>query len=503
MTAPPTFEIREGDAVDVLRHVPAAIAQACVTSPPYFGLRDYGHDGQIGMEDTVGAYVERLVEVFEEVRRVLRPDGTLWLNLGDSYANDQKWGGATSGRHPAAIQATQPGYRRRRSTGLKPKDLIGVPWRVAFALQDAGWWLRKAIVWDKPNPMPESIADRPTSSHELVFLLAPSAEYFYDVHGYREPTTSLTPSGNSYARPERVAHNGMGDRGSADRWQLQATRQMRDVWRIPTVPFPGAHFAVFPPELPRRCIRLGTSPYACADCGAPRIRLVERDILPARVAALVPEVTEAGNGRNGRDSDSFGNRITTRTIGWRPSCACGAPAGVQPGDLDVIASPSDHEDDFAEPDPSLFVGRAGLARPRRAEPPREMTRFEQRAIAQQLRHLPEDVRDTLAAEVGREAWAHYLRTDRAGARPVPPGILERWTAAGHVQAVEPPAAWWEADDTARGLVLDPFAGAGTTGLVAVEEGRDFLGVELSPEYAELARERIAPSANALRLDLGI
>lgn len=167
--------ILHGDALEQLRALPDNSAHCCVTSPPYFGLRDYGVPGQIGLEASVEEYVARLVEVFAEVRRVLRDDGTLWLNLGDSYANDTKWGGNGSGPDSKNYTSGLGGYvgqKAKRHTGLKPKDLIGVPWRVAFALQAAGWWLRSDIIWAKPNPMPESVTDRPTRSHEYLFLLA-------------------------------------------------------------------------------------------------------------------------------------------------------------------------------------------------------------------------------------------------------------------------------------------------------------------------------------------
>lgn len=187
----------------------------------------------------------------------------------------------------------------------------------------------------------------------------------------------------------------------------------------------------------------------------------------------------------------------TRTLGWRPTCACGAPAEVRAGDLDEILSPTAEQ---GEPDPSLEVGRAGLARPRTGESgSRSMTRWEQRHLAEQLAASPH--RAAMAAEAGRDAFAHYCRVDRGGARAVRPALLDRWRELGWVDDVPPlPPVWWRDDDAGRGLVLDPFAGSGTTGTVSIDEGRDFLGVELSARYAEMARRRISECADVPRLE---
>ncbi len=245
----PDLVIWEGDVREALRQMPDSTVQCVVTSPPYFGLRDYGVAGQIGLESTVEEYVQTLVEVFREVRRVLRKDGTLWLNLGDSYNGS---GGAGGDYGPGGLREGQPRYPGRRLEGLKPKDLIGVPWRVAFALQADGWYLRSDIIWAKPNPMPESVTDRPTKSHEYVFLLTKSPHYYYDADAIREPHSSERPL------------------------KVPTGRNRRSVWTIATQPFPDAHFATFPAELPRLCILAGTSPYACPHCGAPWRRVVER-----------------------------------------------------------------------------------------------------------------------------------------------------------------------------------------------------------------------------------
>lgn len=230
-----------GDCRETLKTLGAETIQTCVTSPPYWGLRDYGHDSQLGLEETPDAYVASMVEVFREVRRVLRPDGTLWLNLGDSYAS---------------------------SPGLKPKDLCGIPWRVAFALQTDGWWLRSDIIWSKPNPMPESVTDRPTKAHEYVFLLSKSKSYFYDAKAIAEPSVigeyqpkNGGPSKYSLGsgRNDGSSLRGSGP-GSKSSFPTPAMRNARSVWRITPKPFRGAHFAVMPPELARRCILAGSRP---------------------------------------------------------------------------------------------------------------------------------------------------------------------------------------------------------------------------------------------------
>jgi site-specific DNA-methyltransferase (adenine-specific)/site-specific DNA-methyltransferase (cytosine-N4-specific) len=216
-----------GDALGLLKSIPAGTFRCCVTSPPYWGLRDYGIPNQIGAETELADYIRHLVKVFREVRRTLTDDGTLWLNLGDSYTSgNRKWRDADD-KNPARAMS----YRPPTPKGLKPKDLIGVPWRVAFALQDDGWYLRSDIIWNKPNCQPESVRDRPTRSHEYVFMFSKSKDYFYDREAVMEPTCS----------------NG-------------GRRNLRTVWSINTEAFPEAHFATFPATLVTPCVRAGSRP---------------------------------------------------------------------------------------------------------------------------------------------------------------------------------------------------------------------------------------------------
>lgn len=386
----PRNEILVGDCVQSMRGLPEACVQTCVTSPPYWGLRDYGiHDqpGAVGLEATLDDHLEAMVRVFREVRRVLRPDGTLWLNLGDSYAGTgQKPGVGNDPKYGAG----RDGMRGKwRPGGAKPKDLMGLPWRVAFALQEDGWWLRSDTIWHKPNPMPESVQDRPTRAHEYVFLLAKRESYFYDAQAVAEPWVERAND----LRRARAKHPGYlgkhaaGYGGSVKGQPVgdpNGGRNLRSVWQIPTQPFADAHFATFPEALVETCIKATTSAKgACSTCGAPIERNVPLDV-PLDDATVLG-AREKGTGRvKGRQRPPPqpgrpGAWSTARTTGWAPSCDC--PAG--------------------------------------------------------------------------------------GVSPC--------------------------------VVLDPFFGSGTTGLVAKRLGRDFIGCELNPAYVDIAHRRLSPAMNH-RLD---
>jgi DNA modification methylase len=295
-----------GDAITRLKEMPAGSVQTCVTSPPYWGLRDYGTatweggddencnhkipaydtdpkhsvdrssgshairwnrtscykcgakriDQQFGLEATPEEYVANLVAVFREVRRVLRDDGTVWLNLGDSYNGSSGSGGA-DGTNKGSFHTAGS----RQAPDLKPKDLVGIPWRVAFALQADGWYLRSDIIWNKPNPMPEPVKDRPTKSHEYIFLLAKNRRYYYDADAIKEASmelgaTKIRFGGNKYGDSDDVKHQTK----SGNRYTDVGTRNARSVWTFNKQPYPDAHFATFPEALPERCIRAGTRP---------------------------------------------------------------------------------------------------------------------------------------------------------------------------------------------------------------------------------------------------
>jgi DNA modification methylase len=396
-------QILQGDCRDILPTLDAGSVHCVVTSPPYWGLRDYGTatwdggdpecdhlgpdvkprqdrpnpsgsgigkggpnfdaqalvsrvyrdscgkcgarriDAQLGLEPTPEEYVANMVAVFREVRRVLRDDGTVWLNLGDSYASSTKSDDRTpeersrsstlgpkrdglGGGNAAHISVSFG--TRRVDPGLKPKDLVGIPWRVAFALQADGWYLRSDIIWSKPNPMPESVTDRPTKAHEYVFLLSKRATYYFDQEAVREPDSGL-PSGNGFNGRQggsAVQFPMGGGGGSTAKFVPGSGRNIRSVWTIATQPYPEAHFATFPEALVVPCIKAGTSERGvCAECGAPWERVVELD-LSRRVSDRRADFAVNQGRRDGFTGAPPTDQIASRTTtGWRPSCAHDAP----------------------------------------------------------------------------------------------------------------------------------------------------------------------------------
>jgi DNA modification methylase len=377
----PSWQVLVGDCRDVLDTLPAQSVQTCVTSPPYFGLRDYGHDGQIGLEPSPDEFVAALVGVFRSVRRVLRDDGTVWLNLGDSYGtgygrNDTD--DANLARRGAAFgTGSGPGTGPRAFTAIrhpsKPKDLLGIPWMVAFALRADGWYLRSEIIWHKPNPMPESVTDRPTKAHEQVFLLSKSPRYFYDADAIREANEHPDRSGTNprlaiSTQPGNTFQIRDGERAGIE--SNPAGRNKRTVWTVASAPYAGAHFATFPPNLIEPCVLAGAPKQACSACGAPWLRQVERTPMVVKPTAKREDWQSSDEHARTQVGGTMTEPPTSRTVGFAPGCDCNA--GVTPG-----------------------------------------------------------------------------------------------------------------------TVLDPFNGAGTTGMVAVRNGRRYVGIELNPEYADLARDRIA------------
>ena len=261
------YDVLIGDCLETMKQIEPETIDCVVTSPPYWGLRDYGESEQIGLEDTPEAYVEKMVSVFRKVKRILKPCGTVWLNLGDSYWGGKGQSGMGSAEYqeerrentptlnrgyhnaPGGSKKTRPSDRKHST--IKPKDLVGIPWRVALALQADGWWLRQDIIWHKPNPMPESVTDRCTKNHEYIFLLTKSKSYFYDYMAIKENMGLNLPG-----------------------------RNKRSVWTVTTQSFTGAHFAIFPPDLIEPCILAGTSAHGCCgDCGAPWTRTIEHSKL--------------------------------------------------------------------------------------------------------------------------------------------------------------------------------------------------------------------------------
>jgi DNA modification methylase len=474
-----TWEIRQGDALKRLREMPDESVQCCVTSPPYWGLRDYGVDGQLGLESTPEEFVAGMVEVLAEVRRVLRDDGTLWLNIGDSYWTAKGTpGGEIAGRNGANADPKQPARRFGKrpqdgppppDTGIKPKDLVGIPWMLAFALRADGWYLRRDIIWSKPNPMPESVTDRPTSAHEYLFLLTKSPRYFYDAEAIREPATFAGPNGNQKsphaqgfgrrtAEEEKTRqdkqrghgrrHDGFNERwdsmskseqqalgrnkrssweipeeayGQFLQWLNEQPQEKLDVWKIATRPYAEAHFATFPPDLVEPCILAGSPEKTCGECRAPWL---------------------AGEGDRALDMSRPQARRAQELAD---------KAGLTQEHIDAIRS--------------CGVSDAGKAQ-----------------VTQTGFGNNDDVIQALADEA-KEALGGYYR-EFLLARP------SRGALA--------PSCSCDAE-SAPAVVLDPFAGAATTGLVATRHNRDFIGIELNPEYVDLGRNRIRDDAPLLNV----
>lgn len=336
--------ILPGDCLTQLKTLPDESVDCCISSPPYYGLRDYGINGQIGLEPSPDEYVGKLVEVFREVRRVLKKEGTLWLNLGDSYTANGK-SSPHSGlsacsdrcaprkniRKPFCYENGELEYPARSiPDGLKPKDLIGIPWMVAFALRADGWYLRSDIIWHKPNCMPESVTDRPTKSHEYLFLLSKSQRYFYDSEAIKEPNTEGTQKRLSSGPVNPIGKEGTkasisrGDGGG--KYEVANGRNKRTVWTIPTKPFPGSHFATFPEKLVEPCILAGTSEKGyCPACGAAWQRVVKTQ----RMLDGKPSNDLHSMRHSDPHAPSWAQGIghwrintVTNSLGWRPSCFC-------------------------------------------------------------------------------------------------------------------------------------------------------------------------------------
>ena len=419
--------IHVGNALDVLAGLPSESVHCCVTSPPYWGLRSYeGGAGMIGLEPTFDEHLANLASVFREVRRVLRSDGTLWLNYGDAYTSGGRstYRSGVSDNKGHQVQDDMP--RPPTPNGLKPKDLMLMPARVAMALQADGWWLRSEIVWHKPNPMPESCTDRPTSSHEKLFLLTKSPRYFYDADAVRVPHLPVSlkriESGLHHTHP---ADQGVGippvdTERMGERFAHAGGRNSRNVWTIPTHSYKGAHFATFPPALVEPCIKAGTSERGvCGECGAPWTRQTKKGApLKDQMAACGADSTGGYSGQSTKDYASGGAQDASatkrrilegmrerNTTGWAPTCCdCHVPIMTPVSDGDV------------RPDPTMQTGRKGLNRERNTNATRAMTRGEQRDYARQIRESEnrEQIRD-----LAGDGFDHYVRTDQSGARPLP------------------------------------------------------------------------------------
>lgn len=436
-----------GDALEVLKTFPDNFIDCCICSPPYLGLRDYGVDGQIGLEESPEAYVSKLVEVFREVRRVLKKEGTLWLNLGDSYAtsptgikkNGTGFGAIFDGRDMSGVRSSGT-YDKLKASGCKPKDLIGIPWMVAFALRADGWWLRSDIIWHKPNCMPESCKDRPTKSHEYIFLLSKSQKYYYDSTAILEPLAGPLHAPGNKPKFSEVKRNDFGTDRMQAIWGNPSGRNKRTVWTVATKPYSEAHFATFPPALIEPCILAGTSERGvCPECGKAWERQVEK-------SRATYQKTE---------------------------------------------------------DPTINTGRKGMNRCREGESDKYVLAIPQSELAAILKKAAIGKEAEMEARFGSK-WAHWIRTDSSGARiPTFADAREIYDILGlEIPFDGIPGGWLPSCscscEPVPAVVLDPFFGAGTTGLVAKKLGRHFVGIELNEAYIGMAQKRIA--AVPARLD---
>jgi site-specific DNA-methyltransferase (cytosine-N4-specific) len=569
----PDFTLHVGDVLDTLRELPGESVHCVVTSPPYWGLRDYGTgqwdggdpecdhlgepfrtkatinascgtgtdrknaedrqpmgqscskcgatrvDQQLGLEATPDLFVARMVEVFREVRRVLRRDGSCWVNLGDSYAtqrNDHAGGGfgKAGGEHERST-AVKRGWHG--GPDMKPKDLCGIPWRVAFALQADGWWLRSDIVWSKPNPMPESVTDRPTKAHEYVFLLSKGPRYFFDSEAIREEYAgkTLTHRGGGKAagkvgqqdavgkvasgnfgewdkartafpppRPQEETLDGSdgeaprgpdGRRATAvkggdgsiqhrdgERWP-NGGRNVRSVWEIATQPYPEAHFATFPEALPERCIKAGTSERGCCpECGAPWVREIAAG---SDYPALVRPVSFAPDfGADLRLAREQAGLSQTEVSAWFPSSTGGRTGIVSNWETGKMLPPPHAVAKLLEAFPDLSPKYDGLALASSGTAGGGWMEGDALVVGNAKRGV------SLTRDVTTASWRPSCSHRQAFTR----GDSSTERAYAPVPCT----------------VLDPFMGSGTTALVARRLGRRSVGIELNPEYAKLCARRL-------------
>lgn len=517
-----------GNALDVLREMEDESVNCCITSPPYWGLRDYGAEGQLGLERTPEEYIARMVEVFREVRRLLRDDGTLWLNIGDSYAT-----GAGSARSPGgdlfgkankavesgAFPVSQP--NRMKLPGFKPKDLVGIPWMLAFALRADGWYLRSEIIWHKPNPMPESVTDRPTKAHEQIFLLAKSERYYYDFAAIKEPAaysgtnspeSIKSPYGQGFTRANepasfkgskfhtgktgqhqlgrssnspRVTGNlpGRDDRGWACNGPGQETRNKRSVWTVPTEPF-----TMWQETARRVRVRVdapcdGSERIASPDCrlhggstdpassasygghedllsphsdsigddlalmpltgSVPTEKIHEPDSAPENLGSPAPLCADSATGRSKEKSKK--DRAPLTSPPYTPSVQ------TEYGTERIPATP-------------WFFDLVGHT------PASNSVAVDGSPVESPLGEIQRRIASTCTCE-------HYItKTDKISHfATFPPDLILPCVLAGCPTG---------------GLILDPFSGAGTTALVAKENGRKCVGIELNKDYIDMSIRRV-------------
>lgn len=499
------WSILHGDCLSVMKSMPSNSVQCVPTSPPYWSLRDYELEptywpavsykpmpipelpaleiqawrGCLGLEPTLEMYIGHLILVFREVKRILRPDGTVWLNLGDAYSQTTKWGGKSSGKNGTSQKGGYP--RARRKVPVPDKNLLMIPHRVALAFQADGWYVRQDIVWDKPNGLPESVKDRPARFHEYVFLLAKSEDYYCDMDAIREPSRSgASDIKKMVEQKDRIG----GKHKDSDDPRLKASsktqtgrkravgtpgsRTRRSVWHIAPQPFKDAHFATFPVKLPTLCIQAGTSEKGCCPfCRTPWVRVVEKRFV------LQPDVSEERGikGADGQKPTYSPNRdglprgsTEVKTVGWQPGCDCGTETfGVDLSRPQAKRALELFRKHHLTPAHVAAIRACGITDTARSK---KLRRGRNKANAPEMQRL---------AEEAKQALKGYYREFQHTA---PQAI--GWTAGCQCGPAEPIPC----------LVFDPFSGAATTLLAATRLGRRSIGIEANAEYIKLAEKRL-------------
>jgi DNA modification methylase len=599
-----------GNCLEVLKQLPDKRVQCVVTSPPYWGLRDYGTatweggdpecdhkqttartdggrvntqgfhgsasansdkgamyyrdtcpkcgairiDNQLGLEKTPEEYVAKMVDIFREIRRVLRDDGTVWLNLGDSYAGNMTRA-SKGGR--AGYGTEREGVFDRMPQGLKPKDLVGIPWRVAFALQADGWWLRQDVIWHKLNPMPSSVTDRCVTSHEYIFLLTKKKKYFFDSEAIKEEAVNagevISLGAKSFSKGQ-AAGKGVQPSGNGleDSYTVTSKRNKRNVWSVSTKPFKGAHFAVFPEDLILPCVLAGTSERGCCPkCGSPWERIIEKkkihrnDLDPSDPRFRPNRYIENKYADELRKGYECGTYSESKTVGWEPTCECQSKNLQEKGQT-VHTMHKNRADGLGEPDTqSKTVGwkptckcQTEIERITRKD---VLLTLEDSTLVLWLEKGNGEYRITVEGEKHHNNWTkqttpngrqgHFERkgysifywgvqSETVGWKPTcdcesPPGEKYKNQKSyggsgssfkghsGHLKAngepinpetvtigFKPTCDCTTPYEPIPCLVLDPFSGAGTTWVVSKKLGRMFWGIELNDEYAEMARNRV-------------
>lgn len=442
--------------------------QTCITSPPYYGLRDYGVDGQIGLEQTPKEYIENMVDVFNHVKELLADDGTLWVNIGDSYSShkDCKSIGQTlaKGTSRENAHAMELGKSRVRDTkmlksqGLKNKDLIGIPWMLAFALREAGWYLRQDIIWHKPNPMPESVTDRCTKSHEYIFLLSKSDKYYFDHVAIKEQ--GVTPAGTKGAKGSVERQGQFGVNARPPEYKIyDGMRNKRDVWSVNVRPYKGAHFATYPTALIEPCVLAGSPEKICVECNTPykRQTKIERNLTLEEVEQIRNNIIETNKEK--KPYAIIDKEFRNQVIEYRNLPNHDELREYLQSNRNLVGLTIDQiETAFGTQAPHHWFEKGG------SYPDKE----DWLKLKQML--LLDDKYDVAMTEI---FYKSGLKCDN---KYLDEGLVKQCKC--------------DTNETKSGIVFDPFMGSGTTAQVALQHGRQYLGCELNKEYEKLQQERI-------------